>query len=161
MGNAEPTILSGMIMKPEFIATELDAQSDVDAIKLLANKLLENGIVKESFIPAIIKREQEFCTGLQFEDMGIAIPHTDAEHVNQAAITIGILKNPVEFKSMGMPEIPVNAEILFMMAINKPHAQLEFLRELMTMLQTEGRLRELKACKTQEEVVSKFYSFFE
>ncbi len=47
---------------------------DLQAVDILANKLLEEGIVKPSYIPAVKKREIEFCTGLQFEDMGIANP---------------------------------------------------------------------------------------
>ena len=47
------------------------------------------------------EREKVFSTGLNFEEMGIAIPHTDSIHVNRQAIAVGILKEPVKILSYG------------------------------------------------------------
>ena len=48
-------------------------------------------------------------------------------HVNRQAIAIGVLKKPVSFCHMGMPEVPVETEMMFMMAIEKPDSQVEWL----------------------------------
>lgn len=153
-------LLEGMNVKPNLIIMDMEASTDEQALDILSNRLFEEGIVKKSYIAAVKAREVEYCTGLQFEEMGIAIPHTDAEHVNDGAIGIGILKQPVSFRFMGMPEVSVHVEIIFMMAIKEAHTQIEFLQALMTIFQTEGRLKAIKDCKTAEEVVDTFQSFF-
>ena len=154
-------LMVGMTIKPAYCAMDIDAATDLEAIEILAKNLVAAGAVKESFIPAIIKREREYCTGLLFDDMGIAIPHTDAEHVNEASVAIGVLKNPIMFQSMGMPDIPCKVEMLFMLAIKEPHSQLKFLQTLMQTFQTPGRLTALKACKTAQEATELFQSYFD
>lgn len=150
---------SGLLVNERLVLMDIVAGDDMEALDILANKLLEEGIVKPSYIPAVKKREIEFCTGLQFEGMGIAIPHTDAEHVNVGAIGIEILKNPVIFKSMGLPDTPVSVEIIFMIAILEPHKQVELLQTLMSIFQTEGRLKSIKACANVKEVSELFKAY--
>jgi PTS system galactitol-specific IIA component len=151
--------MSGLLVAERLVMMDLEAVSDLEAVEILANKLLEEGIVKPSYIPAVKQREVEFCTGLQFEDMGIAIPHTDAEHVNVGAIGIAILKNPVIFKSMGTADTPVSVEMIFMIAILEPHKQVELLQALMAVFQEGGRLKSLKACKTTKEAADRFKAY--
>lgn len=154
-------LLEGMRVDENLVMIDIEASTDKEALDILGKKLLEQGVVKESYLPAVQAREVEYCTGLQFEEMGIAIPHTDTEHVNEGAIGIGILKKPVTFQSMGMPDVPVEVEIMFMMAMKEAHTQIEFLQALMTIFQTEGRLKALKNCKTSKEVSDTFQSFFQ
>lgn len=130
----------------------LDAKDNRDAIKQLANRLLEEGFVKKSFIKAIIEREVNYPTGLPTQNMGVAIPHTDSIHVNKAALAIGILKEPVKFQMMGMPEEKVYVSIIFMIAIDDPNKHLEMLQKLMTIFQQKDLLTELKKAKKLDEI---------
>lgn len=150
---------AGLLINERLVITGIEAADDMEALDILAKRLLEEGIVKPSYIEAVKAREIEFCTGLQFEDMGIAIPHTDVEHVNAGAIGIGILKHPVLFKSMGMPDVPVSAEMIFMIAIVEPHKQVELLQKLMSIFQTEGRLKSLKDCGEAKRAAELFQEY--
>ena len=147
-------VLNDMYVGKNLVICNLKASSDQDALDQMSHMLLKEKIVKESYIPAVKAREIEYSTGLQCEDMGVAIPHTDAEHVNVQAIGIGILETPVKFKQMGAPEIDV------MLAIKEPHKQMEFLQALMTAFQSKGKLLEMLDCVTEEDVVKTFQSFF-
>ena len=149
-------LLDGMRVSPELVLLEVEAETDQEAIEALAALMLEKGLVKESFLPAILQREREYCTGLQFEEMGIAVPHTMPEHVIEAAVAIATLKRPVPFRAMGMPEDEVPVELVFMLAIRKAHDQLEFLQALMMAFQQQGVLPGLKASSTAEELIEKF-----
>lgn len=160
MSEETAKLLEGMRIDAKLVVMDIDAETDQKALDILGGCLFDEGIVKKSYLPAVKLREEQYCTGLQFEEMGVAIPHTDAEHVNEGAIGIGVLKHPITFKSMGMPDVPVEVELMFMMAIKEAHTQIEFLQALMTIFQEEGRLKALKACKSAEEVVETFKSFF-
>ncbi|MCI8566203.1 MAG: PTS sugar transporter subunit IIA [Lachnospiraceae bacterium] len=156
----EENVLGSVLISPELVLMDIEAENDQEAIDILAKHLYAQGIVKESYIDAVKEREKVFSTGLGFEEMGIAIPHTDSIHVNRQAIAIGVLKKPVSFCHMGMPEVPVETEMMFMMAIEKPDSQVEFLSKMMDIFQTEGRLPALKACETKEEIAEKFQGYF-
>jgi len=156
MCEEERNFCSGMDIKPEYMMLNIKASTDIEAIKILAENFFEAGVVKDTFVPAILQREKDFCTGLQFEEAGIAIPHTDAIHVNYPAVAIGKLETPVVFKSMGMPDTLVEVGIIFMLAIKEPHKQIEFLQLLMTKFQEKDILRRLMKCNTAEELTANF-----
>lgn len=160
MDTNQPVLLQGMELLPEYVLLDMDAKTSQEAIEMLAEKLVNQGAVKPSFIPAILKREEDYCTGLDFEEMSIALPHTDPIHVNKPCIAIGVLRKPVVFQSMGMPDVPCNVEIVIMLGITEPHAQLDFLRSLMQAFQTPGRLKALKACTTSQQLLETFKSYF-
>ncbi|WP_196593536.1 PTS sugar transporter subunit IIA [Pectinatus sottacetonis] len=135
---------------------DLDAESDMDAIKKMAVNFNKEGVVKKSFIGAVLEREKKFCTGLQFDEAGIAIPHTDVQHVNLPAISIAVLKKPLVFREMGMPDTKINVEIVFMLAIKTAHGQVEFLQTLMTAFQKKGILKSLIKSESKIELLNKF-----
>lgn len=161
MDNQEMNALGDIYISPDIVMLDLDAASDQDAIDQLATRLLERGIVKESYIPAVKQREKDFCTGLGFEAMGVALPHTDSIHVNRQAIAIGVLKNPVTFHAMGMPEETVEVSLMFMLAIQKPEAQITFLGKMVEVFQTPGCLDSVKNAATPEEAAETFRRFFD
>ena len=160
MDHAKP-LLSGMELRPDFVLLDLQAGSNTEVLEKMASRLLEEGMVKSSFQSAILKREEEHCTGLAFADMGVAIPHTDPVHVITPCLAIAALKNAVDFQSMGMPDVPCKTEMVFMLAITDPDTQLGFLQALMQIFSEPGRLPALKACKTAEELTQLFKSYFE
>lgn len=150
-----------MYVDASLVCMDLHAINDEDALDQMATMLLKNGIVKESYLPAVKAREIEFSTGLLCEDMGVAIPHTDAEHVNRQAIGIGILKEPVLFRQMGTVDEMVPVKLIFMLAIKEPHQQMEFLQTLMMAFMDKGKLVHLYQADSATEVVKTFETFFE
>lgn len=127
-----------------------------EAIDKLTSLLEAGGYVKPSFRQAVIEREKIFPTGLPTQPVGIAIPHTDAEHVNSGAIAVGILKEPVVFSEMGNPESNVEVFIITMLAISEPDLLIPFLRKLAKTFQNADFLLGLKSAATGEEVVQKY-----
>ena len=161
MDNQERDMLGDILISPELVLLDLEAETDMEAIDKLAHHLYAKGIVKETYIPAVKQREVEFCTGLAFEAMGVALPHTDSIHVNQQAIAIGILKKPVTFHHMGMPDVDVDVDLMFMLAIQKPDAQITFLGKMMEVFQLDGCLEQVKNAASAEEAANVFRGFFE
>lgn len=149
-----------MSIEPEYLFINLEAENNMDAIKKMAVNLDKHGVVKDSFIPAILEREKNFCTGLQFDEAGIAIPHTDTQHVNFPAISIATLKKPIIFQGMGMPETKIKVEIIFMLAIKAAHSHVEFLQMLMTQFQNKGVLSNLVKSRSTNALLEEFKILF-
>jgi len=127
-----------------------------EAIYRLVSLLEAGEYVKTSFRQAVIEREKLFPTGLPTQPVGIAIPHTDAEHVKSGAIAVGILKKPVVFCEMGNPESNVEVSIITMLAISEPDMLIPFLRKLAKTFQNTEFLLGLKAAKNIEEVLLRY-----
>ncbi|MBB6217414.1 PTS system galactitol-specific IIA component [Anaerosolibacter carboniphilus] len=161
MSGAEHMATTAFVMDERLICTGLEADNVKDALGILADNLQKYDFVKPSFKKAVQEREKKFPTGLPTMSIGVAIPHTDAEHVNIPAISIGILKKPVAFQMMGMPENTVMVEIIFMMAIRQSHAQLDMLQKLMGIIQKEDVLMKMKQCEDPAQVAAIFLELME
>ena len=141
-----------VLLKKELIKVGVEAKDAEEALKTVAQGFVDAGYAKDSFPQAVCDREVVFATGLPAVGMDIASPHSDSIHVNQTCIGIATIKNPVEFKMMGSPEITLHPKILFMLAIAEAHAQIEMLQKLMGILQEEELLKACYACTTADEV---------
>jgi PTS system galactitol-specific IIA component len=125
-----------------------------EAILKLVSLLEAQGYVKASFGQACLDREKVFPTGLPTQPVGIAIPHTDCEHVERGAIAVGILPEPVEFTEMGCTDdATVDVHVIVVLAISDPQAVTHFLRELALSFQDREFLVRLKDAETPRTVL--------
>lgn len=131
---------------------DVKAETSEEITTILYEKLRELNYVKESFLHAILEREKVYPTGLPLANMGVAIPHTDPEHVISPMISVAVLSNPVKFHMMGSPEMVVDVEVVLMLAISEPSSQLVMLERLMGIFQNEEAMSALKNAKTTQEV---------
>lgn len=133
--------------------------TDNQVLSLMSQSLASSKIVKKSFEKAICKREEEFSTGLNIGQYGVAIPHTDIEHVNQSTLAVVTLENPVIFKQMGdNSEVQVN--LVCMLALNESHAHLEMLQKLMELFQNEEVIKSIIELSDNEENRQKVIDIF-
>ncbi|WP_101842907.1 PTS sugar transporter subunit IIA [Halobacillus sp. Marseille-P3879] len=134
------------------ILLDLDYSTKQEVLKKMSTNLVEKGLVKYSFIEAILEREEEFATGLPTEGYSVAIPHTDIEHVIHKTISIGILKEPVDFGVMGDDSETTPVRIIFLLAMNESHSQLTLLQTLMQLFQNEETLKYLVEENSKENI---------
>ena len=132
-----------MLDKEIFEINVKNISSKEEALTYLSDKLIAKGIVKESYKEAILNREKVFPTGLQFEKYGIAIPHTDVEHVYKEQIAVMTLENPVSFYQMGINDVEVSVKVIFMLALKEAHSQLTILQQLIEILQDKEIMEKL------------------
>ena len=85
-----------------YLAVSLSGENDKEILGQMADVMFQEGYVNEGFHNAIIRREENFPTGLPTGEINVAIPHTDPEYVNRPAVCLGILDSPVKFNVMGM-----------------------------------------------------------
>lgn len=108
-----------------------------EALKLLADEFVKTGVAKDTFYQGLITREADFPTGLSLNNMCVAIPHTDPEHVNRTQIGFMTLAEPVEFVEMGTEDKIIPVKMMFMLALKEAHQQLEMLTKLMDVFQND------------------------
>ncbi|MBW4828465.1 MAG: PTS sugar transporter subunit IIA [Clostridiaceae bacterium] len=100
------------LLTKDRISFNLEGLTKEEVIDELIEMLFKDNVIedKDKFKIAVMKREEEFSTGIGY---GIGIPHGKSEFVTEAAIAFGISKNGVDFDSMdGKP-----AHLIFLIAV--------------------------------------------
>lgn len=138
-------------LNEQLITLQFEASSREEVTTYLADRLEAGGYIKSSYLPAVLEREKTYPTGLPLATFGVAIPHTDPEHVNKPAISVATLKEPVVFHKMGSPDETVQAKIVFVLAISEPSKQLVMLEKLMTLFRKEEVMTKLSHMTSYEE----------
>lgn len=143
------------LLDPAAIQLNLDAETSTEVITCLGNKLFEAGYVRDSFVQAALTRESKLPTGLPLGgEINAAIPHTDCEHVIKGGLAMATLTKPVIFQNMISPEESVPVRIVFVLALESPHAQVEMLKEVANVLQNNELIEKLLQAKTNEDIQS-------
>jgi len=137
----------------ERVSFDLKARTKEEAIDELIEMLYKDGKLKdkESFKRAVLKREEEFSTGI---GMGIAIPHGKDSSVVEPCITFGVSKNGIDFDSMdGKP-----AHIFFLISVPEDAADthLHILSFISRKLMHEDVRQKLFNAKDFEDVINAF-----
>jgi len=142
-----------MMFSKERVSFDLKARTKEEAIDELIEMLYKDGKLKdkESFKRAVLKREEEFSTGI---GMGIAIPHGKDSSVVEPCITFGVSKNGIDFDSMdGKP-----AHIFFLISVPEDAADthLHILSFISRKLMHEDVRQKLFNAKDFEDVINAF-----
>lgn len=105
------------VFREELILLNYEAKDAEDVLRALADKLFEDGSVKDTYFQAMYNRERSYTTGLPTEGIHVAIPHAEVEHVNYSAFAIATMPKPVEFGEMGAaPDYTLDVQIAMMLA---------------------------------------------
>lgn len=140
-------------LRDNLIFPELDAKDSSEIMEKVGRAFINEGLCKESYIQALINREGEFPTGIDVDGFGIAIPHTDVSHVNEAGIGIATLKNSVKFIQMGTDDEEVETKVIVMLAVDDPKKHLSLLQNILAILQDKNVLNELANAKEKTEII--------
>ncbi|GFZ31599.1 PTS fructose transporter subunit IIA [Clostridium zeae] len=136
----------------DLIELKLKASSWREVIEKLGFNMKSKGYVLESYVDAVISREEKLPTGLPIDDFSVAIPHTDPGHVNESAIAIATLERPVEFNMMIDPEQKTKVKLVFLLAVKNPNAQVTLLKTLMSVFQNKELLIRIQNAESKQEI---------
>ncbi|NEY19306.1 PTS sugar transporter subunit IIA [Bacillus ginsengihumi] len=132
-------------MVPKIIVnTRLQVGNCKEIIERLGVQMLEAGYVKDTYIEAVLQREDILPTGLKTGLVNVAIPHTDVTHVNESAISMTTLNRPVKFYLMEDPSQEIDVDIVFLLAVKEPEEQVQLLKNLIAIFQNEELLAQMK-----------------
>lgn len=137
----------------DLVTLDMEAKTSREVIENLGKLMLSKNDVKDSYIDAVIAREEELPTGLNIGNFYVAIPHTDSNHVNKSSMAIATLKSPVEFREMVNPDGKINVELVFLLAVKDPKEQVTLLKSLMAVFKNKKLLIQIKNAKDKLEVV--------
>ncbi|MBN2625348.1 MAG: PTS sugar transporter subunit IIA [Spirochaetales bacterium] len=144
---------------------ELDSYMDVENIVYLQDRDKKNVLEKmvklsfdtgkigdlEKFRTAILDREAIMSTGL---GLGLAVPHAKLRGIEEFFVTIGILKNPVEWQAID--DQPVSLVFMIGGPDDRQQDYLGILSKLVLFTKNKDRHEGILKASTPEEVISLF-----
>lgn len=138
------------LLSKDTIILNLKSKTKLEVIDELIDKLDTAGKLndREEYKKAILKREEEFSTGV---GDGVAIPHAKTSAVKLPSLAFGYSKEGIDYDSLdGQP-----AHIFFMIAgqDNADNEHLETLSRLSVMLMNEDFKRKIPTIKTEEDLL--------
>lgn len=132
------------LFREELICEPFAAESAEDTIRRMGEVLISAHCVTADYIDAALSREEDFPTGIQLHNAGIAIPHaTPEENVLRSGIAVVKLLSPVDFHSMENPEDTVAANLVLFLALKDQQLHLEILKKLFLSLQKPELVQKL------------------
>ena len=101
---------------------------------------------------ALKDREAEFPTGINTGEKRSRNSTYRRKPCKQKRIAIATLKQPVEFVEMGTDDEYVNAQVIFMLAVDEK-GHLELLQAILAVLQDQEVLKKLIKAKDAKEII--------
>ncbi len=144
--------MESVIFNEDLTIIGLDRREKEDVLKEMSIKLEERGYVTDDFLSHVLKREEEYPTGL-LATVPLALCHTEAKFVKKSSLVVSTLKNPVEFHEMGNPDGLVMAQIVFLLALHNPKDQVMWLKRMANLFKNEEALVKIKNASYPKDVV--------
>jgi len=137
-------------LDPRLVFPDLTARSREEALREIARKLAEAGVVSdaEDLARRLIEREGLGCTGL---GGGIAIPHCKLKDLPHIVLSIARCREPVDFQAPDGK--PVTILFLILSPAQAPALHLQALARVSRWLKTPGTAESLIRAKTREEIL--------
>lgn len=131
------------ILREDLIMAPLSVKNREEALILLAERLRQQGYVKEEYAKRVLMREKEYPTGLPLGSVNLALPHTDVEQVIKPGLAVGVLTSPMLFANMIKPQEEIPVSLIFMLAVQSPPNQAAFMQKLFSLFWQEDFLLSL------------------
>ncbi|GBG95690.1 galactitol-specific PTS system IIA component [Ligilactobacillus salitolerans] len=129
----------------DLIFLQVEANDRNDLYQKVADKLAEQGLVKESFLPALIKREDEFPTGVITQYLPIVLPHANPENVNQPFIAVVQTQNEIRVQQMGTNEDELARNFFFLGIVKETQdLQVKLLQRFMQLMNNQEFVMDFK-----------------
>ncbi len=133
----------------ELFVIEGEAENWQEALRLTADRLRQEGCVKDDFYECCKKREEEYPTGLT-ENCPVAIPHTTKDHVIKQAICALCLRHPVMFQRMDDPDEQVEVKYVLNLALLDDSEHVEIIARVIRYLKDDSALKEMDAASKED-----------
>ncbi|WP_025121984.1 MULTISPECIES: PTS sugar transporter subunit IIA [unclassified Serratia (in: enterobacteria)] len=129
--------------------------ADVDRQQLFReiNQILTaRDMVLPSYLDALIAREDNNPTAMQLENMGVAIPHVDIEHIKEEKLVVVTCPEGMEFKQAEDPDLTMKVHVIFFLLLKEKDAHIEFLMKLIGLFRQTDKMNLILQSDSKQEV---------
>lgn len=133
-------------------------QEDVNTIEslfeIMYQTLYQKKFVKQTFLKALLDREQHYPTGLELEHgMNVGIPHADYNQINHEFIAVATLSQPIKMRKMEDLDSEINISVVFLLGLKDSSKHLNILKSLIKLIQNKDILDDLFVSKDPQTII--------
>lgn len=144
------------LLNKEDIFVNKNFKSKDEYYQTICSHLYSENKIDEEYLDSILKREEDFPTGLKLSNSCVAIPHTDYQHSKVTQLVITTLDNPILFKRMDDPKQNCAVNLVIQILFDSPEKQLGLLKLLMNAIQDESFVERVVKANSKEEIINLF-----
>ena len=138
----------------DMVFLDVEAENKEDLLTQLVDKAYSKGYVKDTFLDAVLERENLYPTALPTSILKVAVPHAiDRSLIIKPVILLAKLKHPVVFKEMGEGVKDIAVDIVFLLAVNGPRDQLCILQKVVGMFSNVNAMQAIKEAHTKKDLI--------
>lgn len=141
------------LINENLINLDLQVDSIEELFQEVSNLLEEQDFVTETYYDALIKREEEFPTGLSTKSLNIGLPHADPDFVKAPFIFIARNSKPLKHLQMGDNDEIESKDFLFL-GIKNPSEQVGLLAKLMNLFSQDNFINDYIEVSSEAEMES-------
>jgi PTS system galactitol-specific IIA component len=144
-----------VFFKKNLIFHDVDWGNTTNFFNTISDILERGGYVEKSFLEAVLKREQDYPTGLQTISVGAAIPHADPIHIKEPFIAVVRPTKAIQFAPMGgsTDDEKIDAKIIFVLGVKRNGLQVKVLQKIMAMLSDKNVIDQLLHASTNDQLL--------
>ncbi|GMG63879.1 PTS sugar transporter subunit IIA [Tetragenococcus halophilus] len=139
----------------ELVFLDIESSNANELFKIIAGDLKNKGFVNEKYYDGLINREKNFPTGLQLEDYGVSIPHTDPETVTKDFIAVVRPSFPIMFSLMEDNDKNIPVDLCFFIGLKDGKRSPLVLVELISLIQNHKLILSILNEKNREKIIEK------
>ena len=132
----------------------INCQDQKSFFEKINEELMDKDCVMPTFYEAIVKREEEFPTGLKTSTYNVALNHVDSQYVKTNALYIYKLEKPIEYHQMDDPNNLLPVDMVFVLLIKDHDLQVGAISEICKLWTNDNAMLKLREQSTKDEVVA-------
>lgn len=136
--------------KKEYMYFGLEGNNFEELTEHVSEILWKKNLIEDTYLDALMKREEEYPTGLITKFLNIGLPHTDSEHIKKPFVFIVRTNKPINVKQMGDNQ-EMRVENFFFLGITKPTEQVELLQIIMNLFMDDNFVSDFKECPVESK----------
>lgn len=145
------------MLHEDLVDFRYELKESEDVFKACNEKLLSKKYVNNGFYDAVTEREKQYPTGLKFENVEIAIPHTDIQYINTPFIYVNkLIDCDVSFVHMGTDDQLVKPEFVIILGITDPKEQVNLLSFLMKLFSDDQFISDIQQAENEKQLFNVF-----
>ncbi|MBP1970484.1 activator of the mannose operon (transcriptional antiterminator) [Virgibacillus natechei] len=140
---ASPILLS--LIDEDIICVNVDLEHRFEVVEMLANSLLDKGMVDTTFVHSALLRERASATSI---GGGIAIPHARPATVNHSAVALAVMKEPLEWGTEMV-------SVVFLLAVTEDDQKVtkEIIQQISSISEQPTLIKALSEAKDISEII--------
>lgn len=150
-----------VLFNERYIKLGVNAESAADFLQKTIPQLEKEGYVNKQYLQGILKREEEFPTGLATKTYPVAIPHGFPENVIKPGIFVFKMDVPIPFKQMGSDNETVEVKMIFLLIVTRAEDQVLLLQALVNKFMDQAEMDRLFSAKNARAIYVVLQSWFD